>query len=120
MQGTTLTPTSSNCGYQWTKKNGTIYIFWAPFAACGTAAGYYGRLSAIYERNWNNAITLTYNWTSNASTIENIASIQVANSDGHALTLTFATYGSYAELSAQPGLFQTMVGASGLKSYPGK
>jgi ABC-type multidrug transport system fused ATPase/permease subunit len=28
--------------------------------------------------------------------------------------------GSYAELSAQPGLFQTMVGASGLKSYPGK
>jgi YD repeat-containing protein len=76
-----------------------VYIFWAPYAACGTAAGYYGRLASIYERNWNNAVTLTYTWTSNASTIENIASIQVAHSDGQALTFAFATFGNNAELS---------------------
>jgi YD repeat-containing protein len=100
LQGTTLTQNADQCGYQWTKKSGTTYLFYKPVAACGTAAGYYGRLAAIYGRNTNNAIVFNYTWKTTGSSIEDVASITVAHTDGQSLVLSFASFGPYTELSS--------------------
>lgn len=81
------------CQFQWTKKSGTSYIFDAPYA-CGNngsnRAGYFGRLLAIYGRNTNFSIQLSYSWNPDPSNPENIAQIVAThNPDNDQLTLTF-------------------------------
>ena len=58
MQGTTLNYDGS-CAFYWTKKTGTQYVLWAPFATgCNTAsdAGMFGRIIYIFGRNANNYV----------------------------------------------------------------
>ena len=101
IQATTLIY-DGGCGYQWTKKTGTIYYFWAPTTnpSC-YGAGYLGRLYQIIGRNHNNYITFAYSWANgNSNTAENLTQIVATHSDGQTLTLNFATFGSYTELSS--------------------
>ena len=88
-------------GYQWTQKDGTIVWFYAPFAACSTPPGYWGRLYQVVGRNVNNYILFTYNWVGgNASSIQNLSSITASHSDGHSLTLTFGLVNGINELTS--------------------
>ncbi len=98
-QGETLA-WDGGCGYAWTKKNGTLYEFWEPFAACGTPPGYWGRLAGIFSRNKNNYIVLGYTWKTTAPSMEDIASITVQHVDGHALVMNFASVAGNTELSS--------------------
>ncbi len=60
-----------------------------------------GRLYQIIGRNTPTTITFTYTWANgNASSAQNIATINATHSDGHALALTFAQFGSYTELAS--------------------
>lgn len=81
------------CQFQWTKKSGTSYIFYAPYSGCSTSndTGFQGRLLAIYARNANFSIQLTYSWANgDESSAENITQIVAAHEpDGNSLTLTF-------------------------------
>jgi YD repeat-containing protein len=81
------------CQIQWTKKSGVSYIFDAPYQQCtSNDPGYYGRLLAIYGRNTNFSIQLSYSWSPNDESPENIAGITATHEpDGAQLTLTFAT-----------------------------
>ncbi len=103
MQGTTLIWDNCN-GYQWTQKTGTIYYFWQPTFGCSlnaSNAGYLGRLYEIIGRNSQNYIRFTYGWVgSNPSSAQNIATIVAAHSDGNALVMQFAQFGSYTELAS--------------------
>ncbi|MEO6912736.1 MAG: DUF6531 domain-containing protein, partial [Candidatus Baltobacteraceae bacterium] len=75
-------------GYQWTKKNGTVYWFYIPTEPA-SVAGYSGRLYRIEGRNRNNYIQFNYTWKPDASTSANLDSITASHSDGQALTLNF-------------------------------
>ena len=89
------------CGYFWTKKSGTRYHFWAPFAACGTPSAYWGRVCQIEARNYNNALNFSYSWAGgNATNPQNLTQIVVTHSDGQALTLTFGLVNGHDELTA--------------------
>uniref|UniRef100_E6PE12 DUF6531 domain-containing protein n=1 Tax=mine drainage metagenome TaxID=410659 RepID=E6PE12_9ZZZZ len=89
------------CGYYWTKKSGTRYHFWAPFAACGTPSAYWGRVCQIEARNYNNALTFAYSWVGgNATNSQNLTQIVVTHSDGQALTLSFGLVNGHDELTA--------------------
>ena len=89
------------CGYFWTKKSGTRYHFWAPFAACGTPSAYWGRVCQIEARNYNNALNFSYSWAGgNATNSQNLTQIVVTHSDGQALTLTFGLVNGHDELTA--------------------
>ena len=98
LQGETLV--FIGCNYDWTKQNGTVYRFANPYASCSTPAGYYGRLTNIFERDGNNSVALYYTWQTNASSLDDIASIQVLHSDSQSLTLTFASFGGNPELAS--------------------
>ncbi len=89
------------CGYFWTKKSGTRYHFWAPFAACGTPSAYWGRVCQIEARNYNNALNFAYFWVGgNATNPQNLTEIVVTHSDGQALTLSFGLVNGHDELTA--------------------
>ncbi|HTU69158.1 MAG TPA: DUF6531 domain-containing protein [Candidatus Baltobacteraceae bacterium] len=101
MQGTTLLY-DGGCGYQWTKKTGTIYYFWAPTTnpTC-SGAGYLGHLFEIIGRNHNNYIEFTYSWANGKDTsAENITQIVAQHSDGQSLTMTFGLVNGYDELTS--------------------
>jgi YD repeat-containing protein len=90
------------CWFQWTKKTGTTYLFFAPYKACtSNPAGYYGKLWAIYARNESFSVDLTYGWTNNdASNPENIATIRATHfPDGGRLTLTFGQIAGSAKIT---------------------
>lgn len=103
MQGTTLIWDGCD-GYQWTKKTGVIYYFWQPQLGCGSNAsnaGYQGRLYEIFGRNHQNSIMFNYAWVGgNSSSVQNIAMIVAAHSDGNALVMTFGQFGPYTELAS--------------------
>jgi len=91
------------CGYYFTKETGTVYYFWEPISTCSgqLPAGYEGRLYTIYGRNSNNYIRFVYSWLNgDASNPENLTQIVASHSDGQALTLTFAQFSGYTELSS--------------------
>ena len=103
MQGTSLIPNSSaDCYYFWTKKNGTTYLFIAPFAtSCNPAADEagWGRLAYIAGRNHNNLVQLYYSFANNdASSIDNLTQIRVADA-GMNLYLGFTTVNGQPELA---------------------
>lgn len=107
MAGTTLTLATTaqysgnTCYYQWTKKNGTAYIFARPdYAAQGCGgAGYNGRIAEIFARNSNNWVRFDYSWVNgDTSSSNNITQINVVHADGQHLTLAFATFGGHDEL----------------------
>jgi len=84
----------------WLKKNGTIYAFYLPTQQ-QSAAAYAGRLAAIFGRNVNNNIALTYYWDNNdSSNPYNLSRILVQHSDSHQLNLYFANYGTYRFLGS--------------------
>ena len=88
---------SNPCGYQWVKKNGTIYHFYAPFIVptsvdpyCKTTAGYDGLMWQITGRDHNNYVQMTYSWANDdSSTLENVTQILASNADGQSMTLNF-------------------------------
>lgn len=93
------------CGYQWTKKDGTVYYFWEPSFGAGCdywatqAPAYAGRLYMIFGRNNNNWVRLTYSWVGgNATSSANLTQISAAHQDGQSLTLNFAAAASGAVL----------------------
>ncbi len=103
MQGTSLNFDGS-CGFYWTKKTGTQYAFYAPFATgCNTTSdtGSFGRIIYIFGRNANNYVHFVYSWNGNDSSSDNLSSIAVKHSDGQSLTLEFAKFSgsSHAELA---------------------
>jgi YD repeat-containing protein len=103
MQGTAL-GFDGSCGFYWTKKNGTQYAFYAPFATgCNTTSdtGSFGRIIYIFGRNANNYVHFVYSWNGNDSSSDNLSSIAVKHSDGQSLTLEFAKFSgsSHAELA---------------------
>jgi YD repeat-containing protein len=100
MQGTSLVLATqqgynSGCYYQWTKKNGTTYIFYAPdyasrsCAASGSGVGLNGRVAEIFARNSNNYITFNYAWQGGTVDSAHLGSISVAHAGGQVLTLSF-------------------------------
>ena len=107
MQGT-MVYSDGLCGFYWLKKSGTYYYFWEPAGMSNAAscnypaeAGYAGRVSQIVARNHNNSVTFSYSWAGgNESSDQNITQIVATHSDGQKLTLAFATFGSYNELSS--------------------
>jgi len=103
MQGTTLNYDGS-CAFYWTKKTGTQYVFWAPFATtCNTTSdvGSFGRIIYIFGRNANNYLHFVYSWNGNDSSSDNLSTIAVNHADGQSLTLQFAKFSgsSHAELA---------------------
>jgi RHS repeat-associated protein len=103
MQGTTLNYDGS-CSVYWTKKTGTQYVFYAPFATgCNTTSdtGSFGRIIYIFGRNSNNYLHFVYSWNGNDSSSDNLSSIAVTHSDGQSLTLEFGKFSgsSHAELA---------------------
>ncbi len=91
MLATTQVTSGIACQLQWTQKSGVSYVFDAPYSDCtSNDAGYYGRLLAIYGRNLQFSLALTYHWSPNDKNPENIAKITVTHEpDGAQLILTF-------------------------------
>ncbi|HTV73784.1 MAG TPA: DUF6531 domain-containing protein [Candidatus Acidoferrales bacterium] len=84
-------------GYSWTQKDGTIYYFRYPDPT--TAYALAGRLTGIVGRNSGNEITLGYLFSgNNDSSASNLTTITVTHSDGHVLTMNFASFGSQGTL----------------------
>ena len=78
------------CQLQWTKKSGTSYLFTAPYAACGSEAGQFGRLVDIFARNALFYVHLAYSWSPDASSPQNLTRIVATHHpDGTQLVLTF-------------------------------
>lgn len=88
------------CGLFWTKKNGTRYHFWTPYASCGTPQGYWGRICIIEGRNRNNWIRFDYAWDGgDASSSAHLNQINAVHADTQVLTLKFADFSGYRELA---------------------
>ena len=88
-----------NCGFLWTKKNGTSYYFYrtyAPATNCPMLAvigGYAGRLHQIIGRNRNTFITFNYTWDNgDASTSGKISGMTATTESGMTATLSFADF----------------------------
>lgn len=107
MQGSSLTLATvtgynGSCYYQWTKKNGTAYVFYAPDYAsqscktAGAGVGYNGRVAEIVGRNNNDYITFTYAWQGGVVDSGHLGSITVTHSDSHQLILSFAKTNGYS------------------------
>jgi YD repeat-containing protein len=86
-----------DCGFLWTKKNGTTYYFYRPVstAPCihtgSTTGGIAGRLHQIIGRNTNTYITFSYSWDNgDASATGKINSITAQTESGLTTTLSFA------------------------------
>ncbi len=93
----------SACGYQWTKKSGTVYYFYSPdlnesptcsefspTASYPQDSAYGGRLYQIWARNHNNYIKFAYAWANNdATNPSNLSEIDATHADGHVLVLKF-------------------------------
>lgn len=101
MQGTSIALTSDGCHYQWLKKQGTAYIFYAPDYSSRTCsssapgAGFNGRIAEILARNSNNYITFNYSWDNGvADTAAHLAGINAVHQDGQQLTLVFQNVNS--------------------------
>lgn len=89
------------CGYFWTKKSGTRYHFWSPYAVCSNPQGYWGRLYMIQARNHNNYIQFNYYWDNgDASTSAHLNQINAVHADGQSLMLKFADFSGYRELAS--------------------
>jgi YD repeat-containing protein len=97
MEGTTLV-TYDGGSFYWTRKDGRLYTFYAPYYS-GTMAAYSGRLGAIYGRNQNNHIELIYSWAPDASSSANLTSISAATDGGLTATLSFADFNGRRLLS---------------------
>jgi hypothetical protein len=104
MQGTSL-KFDGSCGFYWTKKTGTQYAFYAPFATgCNTTSdtGSFGRIIYIFGRNANNYIHFVYSWNGNDSSSDNLSSIAgTRTTDSNAGTWT--TPDAYAGDVNDPG-----------------
>jgi YD repeat-containing protein len=101
-QHSSLTP-DGGCGYLWTQRDGIVYHFFSPtYAACaGHGAALDGRLLAIFGRNNNNNIQLSYSFDAgDDSSSAKLNQVDVAHSDGHALTLKFADFAGHRLLSS--------------------
>jgi YD repeat-containing protein len=101
MQGTSLAPASesgysNSCYYQWTKKDGTAYIFYAPdyharsCAQAGIGSGLDGRIAEIFGRNSNNYVQFNYSWQGGVVDSGHLGSIVALHADGQQLVLSFA------------------------------
>src|ERR1700676_1433183 len=77
--------------YDWIKKSGVTYRFYAP---TGVAAGYAGRLYRIVGRNANTYLQFSYNWTNgDASCSCNLTDVYVTEEDGvRSAHLTFVDF----------------------------
>ena len=100
MQGNTLVFGGNY--YYWTKKNGTQYMFVAPYATTANPAadaGLWGRMNAIFGRNGNNVLVFYYSFANNdASNVNNLTKIVAAHA-GDLLTLTFTLVNGHPELA---------------------
>jgi YD repeat-containing protein len=77
-------------GYFWTKKNGTVYYFWAPNLG-PSYAGLQGRLFTIWGRNNNTALNFRFYFTNgDASCPCNLTDLYVTEEDGRSVHLTFS------------------------------
>jgi YD repeat-containing protein len=98
MQGTTLV-WDGGCGYQWTRKDGSVDYFWSPTGCM--PGGYSGRLYEIIGRNHTNLIQFGYSWAGgNDNSIQNVSQIDAYHSDGQTLILNFASFNGYTELQS--------------------
>jgi YD repeat-containing protein len=92
----TLAPVTNSgyCQYEWTKPNGTAYIFendnGLHIGNCGSSTAFAGHLVEIVGRNVNNAITFNYSYDSSGiKNSEHVTKIVANHSDGDSLVLTF-------------------------------
>ena len=103
MQGVTLVY-DGGCGYEWTKKTGTMYYFAEPTAQSGCTAtppaANFGRLQYIQGRNANNEITFTYSWSGDGSNPNQLTQIVAQHSDGDSVTLGFSLISGSPELAS--------------------
>ncbi len=92
---------ASNCEYQWIKKNGTTYAFFAPdgVQGCSQPAGEAGRIFMIFGRNTNDTLQFQYSFV-NPALASTLTQINVVHSDGQQLVLTFALQNGFDELSS--------------------
>ena len=92
-QYATLTPVpdSGDCSYDWTKKNGTVYVFRTNLTGvgCSIAAAKRGHLAKILSRNSNNFLSFVYSYDGQGQTSQDITEIDVTHSDGDVLKLKF-------------------------------
>ncbi|MGH7706315.1 MAG: DUF6531 domain-containing protein, partial [Vulcanimicrobiaceae bacterium] len=89
------------CGYNWTKKSGSVYAFWTPDvtqASCAPTMGpnyvaYDGRMYTLYGRNHNTYVRLTYAWDNgNAGAGGKLNQILAQTEAGQTATLAFADF----------------------------
>lgn len=91
---------NSACTYAWTDKTGESLIFYTPDvsdAACapqmGSMTAYNGRLAAMYGRNHNDYVQLTYYWSgSGPNSGGNLQAIDATTEAGQTAHLTFADF----------------------------
>jgi YD repeat-containing protein len=93
----TLTPVagSGDCSYNWTKKNGTVYVFHTDQSGlgCSIAQAKQGHLENIVARNAQNYLSFTYSYNGQGKSSEDVTEIDVTHSDGDVLTLLFGVVG---------------------------
>ncbi|MGA8099570.1 MAG: DUF6531 domain-containing protein, partial [Candidatus Cybelea sp.] len=92
-QYATLTPVpqSGDCSYDWTKKNGTVYVFHTNLTGvgCSIAEAKLGHLENIFSRNHNNFLSFAYSYNGEGTTSQDITEIDVTHSHGDVLKLKF-------------------------------
>ncbi len=82
MEGTSLIPTADGGYFNWTKKSGTQYGFYAPYYSTQWAA-YSGRMYQLRGRNRNNYLQFSYSWDNgDASTSARLNFIYVMTESG--------------------------------------
>jgi hypothetical protein len=91
------------CGFLWTKKNGTVYHFYRTTmtaAGCNSSqTAYAGLLYQIVGRNQNTSITLAYSWDNgNAGPGGKISQIVATTESGLTATLAFADFSGHRML----------------------
>ena len=92
-QYATLTVDQTPGLYDWTKKNGSAYVFYKPsYSTVGEA----GRLDEILGRNHNNYIQFAYTFSPDSSSPLNVSTVTATTEAGQKATLTFGnvTYNS--------------------------
>ena len=100
----TLALDSAQTGFQWTRKNGTVYDFYTPYQAASTA-GIAGRLRTIFGRNSANTLTFNYLWDNgDASTAAHLQKIQVIPEylSGQTSGFPVLTFADFYLTSCQP------------------
>lgn len=95
----TLTTVDNGGTYYWTQKNGTTYAFYGPTPGDVTQTGYAGRLYRIIGRNNNTYLNFTYQWSSNASSVNNLQEIDITAQGGRRIREVFAPFAGHQLLS---------------------